>query len=74
MSGRYTTYRRDPRWITTRRPGSCSCCGAAIGERERALYWPYNKTLNCKTCGEPAWRRFEAEAADEYAMGGGSSW
>jgi hypothetical protein len=70
MARRY--YNRDPRWIdSTRFSGGCTVCGASIAIGERALYWPYNRSLNCESCGEPAYARFEVEAQDEWMMAGG---
>ena len=63
-------YRRDPFWLVTRYAGACVLCDAPIPKGSRAWYWPYNKQLECESCGTSSSARFEAEAADEYAMGG----
>jgi hypothetical protein len=65
-------YNRDPHWITTRYRGACVLCDAFILAGARAWYWPYNKQLECASCGESSSARFEAEAADEAAAGGWS--
>jgi hypothetical protein len=67
---RYQSYSGDPRWITARYPAACSC-GETVAKGDRALYWPRTRTVNCEPCGETAFARFEAEAADEAFMGGG---
>jgi hypothetical protein len=62
-------YSRDPRWIRARFNSTCRC-GWPIKAGDEILYWPYNRSVQCSTCGEPAWQQFLSEAADEDTFNG----
>jgi hypothetical protein len=63
------SYKGDPKWIRARFNSTCRC-GKQIRAGEDILYWPYNRSLQCHNCGEPAWQRFLSEAADEDVYNG----
>lgn len=69
------TYQGDPRWIEVRYPTRCRSCGEPIASGERALHWPGARrrraTFHCPLCGEPLYRRFLVEAAEEGVGAGG---
>jgi hypothetical protein len=54
----------DPKWITARYPGVASD-GTPFKKGERVLYYPNTKTFLAGAKAEAAWRKFEAEVADE---------
>ena len=70
----------DSRFLTTRHPASCPDCRARVARGERALYWrgPLRfgsrsiGAIYCAPCGEPRYRLFLAEAADEAVFGCGA--
>lgn len=63
-----SSYRGDPRWITTRYGSTCRNCKRRIEPGESAFYWPYDKKMHCADCGQAASRRFHSEVADEDFM------
>jgi hypothetical protein len=62
-------YKGDPRWIRAKFNSRCRC-GKQIRTGDEILYWPYNRSVQCETCGSPAWQRFLSEAADEDVYNG----
>jgi hypothetical protein len=67
-----TTYKNDPRRITTRFNSNCSKCNGKITKGETAFYWPNGKKVMCTECGKPEYRQFLSNAADEdvfYGIG-----
>ena len=61
-------YSKDPRWITARY-GRCEKCGAEL-KGKNALYFPIGRHVYCEKCGEPLWREFQSEKADEAVYNG----
>ena len=55
----------DPYWITARHDDECSGCHQPVKRGERAFYYPRNRTLMCRNCGEDADARFRSEVWDE---------
>lgn len=53
-------YQNDPRWITARYRGRCTC-GQEIRPGDRAMYYPLARTTACQNCG----LRTDAELADD---------
>ena len=53
-------YSRDPRWITAKYPGQCSC-GRAIHKGDRVMYYPIGRHICCEACG----RVTESELEDD---------
>lgn len=62
-----SSYRGDPYWLTARFDSTCRQCGRPIHKGDELFYFPRTKTPYCSKCGENHSRRFQAEAADEYA-------
>ena len=60
----------DPRWISAKYQGTCSC-GATIQKGARAYYFPNGKTIKCETCGETEAASFEGARFDEAQYTGG---
>lgn len=61
-------YRRDPRWIRTRFPGTCRGCQSPLPKGARAYYFPNSRALYGERCCDGAARAeadFEAHAQDE---------
>lgn len=67
--GRYRSFPRDPHWINAKFPG-VAADGTPFKAGEKVLYWPNTKTVMVGRQAEEAWKRFEAEAADEAMYGG----
>lgn len=68
-AGRYRSFPRDPHWINAKYPG-VGQDGTPFKAGEKVLYWPNTKTVMVGKQAEEAWKRFEAEAADEAMYGG----
>lgn len=63
------TYSNDPRWILTRRTGTCGKCHHEYPAGTRAFYYPLGKKTYCAECANHAARDFAAAAQDDEAVG-----
>lgn len=54
----------DPRWLRAKYPGIADD-GTPFRKGDEVLYWPATKTFMVGKKAEDAWRKFEAETADE---------
>jgi len=60
-------YKGDPRWLTSRFPGTCSKCGASVKVGDQVFYFPNGNSVMCAApaCGKAASSEFDSAAFDE---------
>ena len=64
--GKYSNYRRDPRWISAKFNSVCDC-GSQIKRGERIYYYPATRTAVCEKCGKIGEISLRAEVSmDQY--------
>ncbi len=61
-------FNNDPSELLVKWACNCATCGAKLQKGARAYYWPSDKKMYCLTCGEPDFRRFLEEVADEEML------
>jgi hypothetical protein len=58
-------FSNDPRWILTRRPGTCGKCHREYPSGTRAFYYPLGKKTYYTVCAALAAQDFAAAADDD---------
>ena len=61
-------YNNDPSELLVKWSCNCATCGTKLPKGARAYYWPSSKKMYCLTCGEPDFRHFLEEVADEEML------
>ncbi len=62
--GKYSNYRRDPRWIVAKFSSACSC-GKQIKRGDSIYYYPATRSAVCESCGKVGDRNLRAEISME---------
>jgi hypothetical protein len=57
----------DPYFLAARYDGTCFTCEEHIEKGSQILYWPKGgaRKVQCETCGDKHYAKFQAECADE---------